>query len=125
MSIKTTFEVKRTTRDDEQYAWMQPAWAVYEVTPTPPGTTRMATTVALTYTEADARRIAAALDQVNQVDEHARDGDHDLMDYEDGSVIRPASAAEHLASRAAARRDGGRGVIEVTIKDSKTSCYVL
>ena len=43
-----------------------------------------------------------------------------LCDYKTGDLIRPAKAEEQAASRAAAERDGGRGVIEV---DGRR-CYV-
>ena len=36
----------------------------------------------------------------------------DLMNYRTGEYIRPATADEYLASVAAARMDGGAGVIE-------------
>jgi len=43
-----------------------------------------------------------------------------LVDYQTTEIIRPATADELAASRAAAERDGGRGVIEV---DGRR-CYV-
>jgi hypothetical protein len=51
--------------------------------------------------------------------------DHDLIDYEDGSVIRPATNAEYLASTEAAKRDSGRGVITVIVGGYPMPCYVL
>jgi hypothetical protein len=43
-----------------------------------------------------------------------------LTDYKTGASLRPATAAEAKASKAAARRDGGAGVIAV---DGR-SCFV-
>lgn len=43
-----------------------------------------------------------------------------LCNYKTGEVIRPATKDEAAASRAAAERDGGAGVIEV----DDVSCYV-
>lgn len=44
----------------------------------------------------------------------------DLKDYTTGAYIRPATADEQAASRKAAEKDGGAGVIEI---DGR-SCYV-
>lgn len=58
-------------------------------------------------------------DYESELDEAS--GDHgDLMDYKSGERIRAASKAEQRASKAAARSDGGAGVIKV---DGR-SCYV-
>lgn len=43
-----------------------------------------------------------------------------LRNYKTGTVIRPATTEEAEASRKAAERDGGTGVIEV----DGVSCYV-
>jgi hypothetical protein len=53
-----------------------------------------------------------------------------LVEYRTGKPIRPATAIEHKASRAAAKRDGGRGVILVRLPGEgeelgrDVACYV-
>lgn len=46
--------------------------------------------------------------------------DHTLRNYQTGEAIREATADEIVASIAAAKRDGGAGVIEI----DGLSCYV-
>ena len=62
MSIKTTYYVKQILT----LAPGGPTWGIYERLQVPAGHEALSRCVAMCYTEADARRIVAALDQVNQ-----------------------------------------------------------
>lgn len=48
----------------------------------------------------------------------------DLMNYKTGVLIRTATPEEAVESAAAAKTDGGRGAILVTIEGEPTICYV-
>jgi hypothetical protein len=48
----------------------------------------------------------------------------DLYDYDTAELIRPATVEELWASARAARRDGGRGVINVADQGDRP-CYVV
>jgi ribosomal protein L25 (general stress protein Ctc) len=46
------------------------------------------------------------------------------MNYTTGEDIRRATRAELRASKAAAKRDGGAGVIRVEVDGKEVSCFV-
>lgn len=80
---------------------------------------RTAASLVSGVTEEEREVIRVELDRLwNLWLSHIESGD--LMDYQTGEVIRAASEAEHRASIAAARTDGGAGVILVNGR----SCYV-
>lgn len=48
-----------------------------------------------------------------------------LFDYITGERLRAATRDEERASKEAAERDGGSGVITVTVRGTTRSCYVV
>ena len=55
---------------------------------------------------------------------HASTSRPELFDYVTGARLRLATRAEERESIAAAKRDGGAGVITATARGAERSCYV-